>query len=118
MAYEMRPGQGSAFPNDKKTSEKHPDMKGRVMLPNGETRWVSVWNKTTAAGQSWLSFSIGELCQAQGQGQAVYSAAHQPFPAKPQYHNAVAGFADPSHAQAKANGYQPEGRDLDSDIPF
>lgn len=93
MAYEMRPGQGSAFPNDKKTSEKHPDMKGRVMLPNGETRWVSVWNKTTSAGQSWLSFSIGELCQAQGA--PVYSAAHD---------------------RAKSNGYQPQA--LDQDIPF
>lgn len=95
MAYEMRAGQGSAFPNDKKTTDKHPDMKGRVMLPNGETRWLSVWNKTTSAGQPWLSFAIGDLCQAQGA--PVYSAAHD---------------------QAKVNGYQPQGRDLDSDIPF
>ena len=102
MAYEMRPGQGSAFPNDKKTTDKHPDMKGRVMLPNGETRWLSIWKKTTSAGQDWLSFSIGELCQAQGQ--TAYSAAHQPFASQ--------------HDQAKANGYQPESRDLDSDIPF
>ena len=79
MAYEMKPGQGSAFPNDKKTPDKpaSPDFKGRVMLPNGETRWLSVWNKKTAAGQDWISFSIGELVQSQGA--PVYSAAHQTF---------------------------------------
>lgn len=115
MAYEMRPGQGSAFPNDKKTTDKHPDFKGKVMLPNGETRWLSMWNKTSQAGKSFISISVGDVVQ--DQGAPVYSAAHQPF-AKPQFNNAVTGYADPSHAQAKANGYQPQGRDLDSDIPF
>ncbi|NBT75696.1 MAG: hypothetical protein EBT15_06975 [Betaproteobacteria bacterium] len=88
MAYEMRPGQGSAFPNDSKTNDKAPDFKGRVMLPNGETRWLSAWKKKTAAGQTWISFSIGDLCQGQ--------------PA----------------SQARANGYQPQRSDPDEDIPF
>lgn len=102
MAYEMRPGQGSAFVNDKKTTDKHPDFKGKVMLPNGETRWLSMWNKTSQAGKSFISISVGDVVQ--DQGAPVYSAAHQPFAS--------------SHDQAKANGYQPQGRDLDSDIPF
>jgi len=39
MAYEMRAGQGSLFKNDKKTTDSHPTLKGRIMLPNGEVRW-------------------------------------------------------------------------------
>jgi hypothetical protein len=89
MAYEMRAGQGSLFKNDKKTSDKHPNLKGKVMLPNGEVRWVSGWSKRTAAGEAWISFAIGEL---------------------------VAGQPVSQHSQAKGNGFQPQGDD--SDIPF
>ena len=80
MAYEMRAGQGSLFKNDKKTTESHPTLKGRVMLPNGEVRWVSAWSKKTAAGESWISLSIGDLCQIQGGGynQTPYAAPAQP----------------------------------------
>ena len=94
MAYEMRAGQGSLFKNDKKTEERHPNLKGRVMLPNGEVRWVSAWTKKTAAGESWISLSIGDLCQVQGGGgynQTPYAAQPSPKAAVP---------------------------DLDDDIPF
>lgn len=88
MAYEMKPGQGSLFKNDKKTSDKHPNLKGKVMLPNGEIRWVSAWSNRTAAGEPWISFAIGEM---------------------------VAGQPVSQHSQAKGNGFQPQD---DSDIPF
>lgn len=81
MAYEMRPGHGSFFKNDKKTTDKHPNLKGKVMLPNGEVRWVSAWSKRTAAGEPWISFNIGELVAVDG------------------------------HNQAKANGFQPQPSD-------
>jgi len=81
MAYEIRAGQGSLFKNDQKTTGTHPNLQGRVMLPNGEVRWVSGWTKTNVAGEKWISLSIGELCQQQGQaapsggyGQPAYSA--------------------------------------------
>jgi len=64
-AYQIRAGQGSLFKNDQKTTDKHPTLKGKVMLPNGEVRWVSAWTKTTVAGEKWISLSIGELCQQQ-----------------------------------------------------
>jgi hypothetical protein len=70
MAYEMRPGQGSLFKNDKKTDERHPSLKGKVMLPNGEVRWISGWTKATAAGEKWISLSVGDLVQGGGQPQA------------------------------------------------
>ena len=71
MAYEMRPGSGSLFKNDKKTEDRHPNLKGKLMLPNGEVRWVSAWTKKTAAGESWLSLSVGDLVQGVDQPKPV-----------------------------------------------
>ncbi len=93
MAYEMRPGSGSLFRNDKKTTDKHPNLKGKVMLPNGEVRWLSAWSKKTASGDTWLSISVGDLVQQAGGGMVL-----------------------DSHNQAKGNGYAPQG--ADDDIPF
>ena len=92
MAYEMRPGSGSLFKNDKKTTDKHPNLKGRVMLPNGEERWLSAWTKKTSAGETWVSLAIGDLCNPGG--------AVKPLDA---------------HNQAKGNGFVQE---VDDDIPF
>jgi hypothetical protein len=75
MAYEMRPGSGSLFKNDKKTEERHPNLKGKVMLPNGEVRWLSAWTKKTAAGDTWLSLSVGDLVQGVDQPKPVAVAS-------------------------------------------
>lgn len=96
MAYEMRVGSGSLFKNDRKEKETHPDLKGKVMLPNGEVRWLSAWKKQTGAGAPWLSISVGELVQQSGGG----------------------GMVLDSHNQAKGNGFAPPPVDLDDDIPF
>jgi hypothetical protein len=89
--YEMRPGQGSAFKNDKKTEDWHPAYKGKVMLPDGSLHWLDITPKKTKAGDTWISVKIG---------------------------NQLQGAARPmdSHNQAKGNGYQPQPDD--SDIPF
>ena len=80
MAYEMRPGSGSLFKNDKRTEEKHPNAKGKIMLPNGEVRWISAWTKTTSAGEKWQSLSIGDLVQGgQPQPAVVQSDDDIPF---------------------------------------
>jgi hypothetical protein len=75
MAYEMRPGSGSLFKNDKRTEERHPNLKGKVMLPNGEVRWLSAWTKKTAAGDTWLSLSVGDLVQGVDQPKPVAARA-------------------------------------------
>jgi uncharacterized protein (DUF736 family) len=90
MAYEMKPSSGSLFKNDRKEKETQPDLKGKVMLPNGEVRWVSAWKKKTASGDTWLSLALGDLVP--GAGQPVSA-----------------------HNQAKANAFVA---DDDSDIPF
>lgn len=100
MAYEMRAGSGSLFKNDRKEKETHPDLKGKVMLPNGEVRWLSAWEKTTAAGAAWLSISIGELVQPMTGGSNLPGGGVPPLDA---------------HNQAKANAFVVE---TDDDIPF
>ena len=77
MAYEMRPGSGSLFKNDKKTTDKHPNLKGKVMLPDGTVHWVSAWSKKTQAGEAWISFVIGEVANGGAHSQAKANA-HQP----------------------------------------
>jgi hypothetical protein len=99
MAYDMKPGQGSAFPNEKKVEDWHADFRGKLMLPDGKTHWVDITNKKTKDGKPWVSIKIGNPVQQQG---AVYSAAHQPFPPQD------------AHNRGKSNGFQ----DLDDDVPF
>ena len=90
MAYEMKPGQGSAFKNDKKTEDWHPQFKGKVMLPDGSTHWLDVTPKKTQAGDTWVSIKIGK--QIEGAAKPVSE-----------------------HNQAKANAFVT---DVDDDIPF
>jgi len=93
MAYEMKPGQGSAFKNDKKTEDWHPAYKGKVMLPDGSVHWLDVTPKKTANGDTWVAVKVGNKVQNAAAAQPVIN----------------------NHNQAKANGYQPQ---QDSDIPF
>lgn len=75
----MRPGSGSLFKNDKKTEERQPSFKGKVMLPNGEVRWLSAWTKKTQAGDTWLSLSVGDLVQGVDQPKPAPVAASAGF---------------------------------------
>ena len=58
MSYEMKPGQGSIFKNDKKTTEQHPDYKGSIMTPDGVECWVSMWVKRPEGKTPFFSVSI------------------------------------------------------------
>lgn len=96
-AYEMKPGQGSAFANDKKVEDWHPDYRGKVMLPNGDMHWLDVSIRESKSGKPYVKVKVGAKVTA---GAPVYSMAHD---------------------QAKVNGYQPQGAGLaalNDDIPF
>lgn len=97
MAYEMRAGSGSLFKNDKKEKDKQPDLKGKVMLPDGTVHWLSAWTKQGATGE-WISLQIGDAVQQQ-----IRSNVDVP--------------PLDAHNTAKGNGYQPV-TDIDDDIPF
>jgi len=102
--YEQRPGQGGVFRNRKKTEERQPGYTGKVMLPNGEMRFMSVWVKKTKAGEPWLSVSIGDIMQPQGQAQGMVLDT---TPAKP--------FAAPAVQPSPAANAVAA---MDDDIPF
>ncbi len=44
MVYVLKEGQGSLFKNDRKTSPKHPDIKGSIRL-GGVDYWLSGWKQ-------------------------------------------------------------------------
>jgi len=95
--FEQRPGQGGVFRNKNKTQDIQPGYTGKVMLPNGELRFMSIWVKKTKAGEPWLSISVGDLVQQQGQQQGMvldqpkpFAPAAKPIPAA----NAVAAMDD------------------------
>lgn len=58
MAYEHKPGSGSMFKNDKKTSDSHPDYKGDGMAPDGTMVWLDAWIKKPEGKKSFLSVSM------------------------------------------------------------
>ena len=60
MAYEVRPGQGSAFVNKTKTEDWHPAYTGEIMLPSGEMHYVSIKPGKTKAGEHWFAITIGK----------------------------------------------------------
>jgi hypothetical protein len=61
MAFEMKPGQGSAFRNEKKEQEWHADFKGKLMLLDGSTVWLDVTKKKKADGEVYVAVKIREM---------------------------------------------------------
>lgn len=56
MAYEQRDMSGSLFKNDKKETEKHPNMTGSALI-DGVEYWVSAWTKEGNNGK-WMSLAF------------------------------------------------------------
>lgn len=55
--YEEKPGSFTISKNDKKTTDKHPDYKGKGVDLSGTPVWVSGWVKKSQFG-SFLSLSM------------------------------------------------------------
>jgi hypothetical protein len=56
MAFEQRELSGSLFKNDKKETEKHPNMTGTALI-DGVEYWVSGWTKEGTNGK-WISLAF------------------------------------------------------------
>jgi len=61
MAYELKPGQGTIFKNDKK-SDNHPDYRGTIKTPDGKDLDLSLWVKEGQKGK-YFSVSVKEPYQ-------------------------------------------------------
>lgn len=57
MPYEQRDSSGSIFPNEKKTSDKHPGWKGLAKI-GGVDYWVSGWVRKTKNGDKYVSLAF------------------------------------------------------------
>lgn len=68
MAYEMKPGEGSAFLNEKK-EDWHADFRGKVVLPDGKVCYLDVYKKTDRNGNPFVRMKIGK--EVQGRGEAA-----------------------------------------------
>lgn len=55
MAYEPKPGQGSAFRN---REEGKPDYSGSILLPDGTAAFLDIWRKESAKGDEYLSVRV------------------------------------------------------------
>lgn len=103
MAEYDNTNRGVLFENDRKETEKHPDMTGSLNI-NGVEHWLSGWWKEGKRGE-FLSLSIGKPKESQNAASAPQPArrGHSSSPAAP-----AAAPASPS------SGFD----DMDDDIPF
>lgn len=92
---------GVLFTNERKTTDKHPDMNGKLDI-NGVEHWFSGWWKKGSKGE-FLSLSIGKPVEEQ----APQEQRGRPAP--------VASRPPPGRAPAKTA--EPFS-DMDSDVPF
>lgn len=97
-----RTNTGVLFENDRKETDKHPDMNGTINI-NGVEHWFSGWWKQGSKGQ-FLSLSIGKPKDQQGQQR----------PAAPQQRPAPTRPGQRPTAKAAPQGFD----DMDDDIPW
>jgi uncharacterized protein (DUF736 family) len=63
---ETKNNSGAIFKNDKKTSEKAPDYKGKVNV-NGKEMEISLWFKTSQKGTQYFSAAFQEPFKKENQ---------------------------------------------------
>lgn len=68
---------GKIFYNEKKLTEKSPDLTGNFLLEGKEWK-ISLWKNTSNDGKEYLSASISELTTENNQPKANYQSAPQP----------------------------------------
>jgi|MGYP003626995950 hypothetical protein len=56
--YEVKPGQGSVWPNDRKDEDWHADWRGKILLPDGSEHYIDVWDNEKN-GKTWRGIKIG-----------------------------------------------------------
>ena len=101
---------GDLFINDRKESDRHPDMKGKLNI-KGVDHWFSGWWKDGAKGE-FLSLSIGDACEKQGTAPAP---AAQPARGRGRPAPAPAASAP---MQPANRGAAPSGFEDFDDAPF
>ena len=55
---------GVLFKNDRKETDKHPDLSGTINI-NGVDHWLNAWSKVSQNGKKFISLSIGKPKEVQ-----------------------------------------------------
>lgn len=55
---------GVLFKNDRKETDKHPDLSGTINI-NGTDHWLNAWSKVSQNGKKFISLSIGKPKEVQ-----------------------------------------------------
>lgn len=77
-------GKGALFANDRKETDNHPDMKGKLNV-DGVEHWFSAWWKTPRnGGEQFLSLSLGKPVEGGQQRPSARSATPNRPPQRPQ----------------------------------
>lgn len=58
--YEPKPNTIVLFNNEQKSSDTQPDVRGKLVLPDGTEQSVSIWIKTSKAGKRYLSGNFSD----------------------------------------------------------
>ena len=78
MAYELKEGKGSLFPNEKRESEKHPLMTGNGKW-RGEEIQLAAWKTKSKSGKEYLSLTFQEPFNSGGGSYAKEKKSDIPF---------------------------------------
>lgn len=78
--YKHKNGTGTLFYNEKKSSEKHPDMKGTLITPDGVEYRVSVWKKSGMKGE-FFSMALDQWQGGANPGASNPNPNPNPIPA-------------------------------------
>lgn len=64
---------GAIFKNDKKTSDKAPDYKGKINV-DGVDKAIALWMRESASGVKYFSVKIEEPYQPKATAERTYSS--------------------------------------------
>ena len=81
MAYEIKPGQGSLWANENKTSDNAPNATGRCNI-DGKIFKIAAWTNESKDGKRFMSLKIEideKPKRAEGQSTADYIDDEIPF---------------------------------------
>ena len=121
---------GVLFENDRKTTDAHPDMKGKLEI-DGQVYWVSAWWNQHAQRGEYLKFNIeAKECDDRSPQQRNndYQQERQPQRGTGSQRSGGQGQGAPQYGRG-GNGQQPRGGrgqyqpqsgndEMDDDIPF
>jgi hypothetical protein len=66
--YELKEGSFTLFENDKKTSDNHPDFKGKIKIPAdvvpGAEYYIAGWEKQISSGKRLVNGKLDKIVEA------------------------------------------------------